>query len=1066
MMKKRLSKTIWYGTDVDSKGSPIIPPFTTDPSDLDGLHVGELFLHFTKGQATLWSSNNEGKIVQIEGAFGDELYKIFLRKDKDDRSKGKIASDKGFEVGNEGKGFSVEENGTVIAIIDQLLDIVGIQSKDFSMGEFGNGFLLKYDKDKKRSYFEVDELLVRKIAYFVSLVIKELKHVGGTIVLSPASMKCSKVETYDTFYRCYFESEHDGKTINNEFQAGDLARCQTFNVKEGVNNNVRNTYYWRYVVAVGDNYIDLSIADCDSGSGIPQKGDEIVQLGNRYDDSRQNAIILSTVGDDAPSFKQYQGINNYYLSDDNAVTIFSPSNNVIKGKFLSQVTGKDYDEELKKLQVDWDSVLEQTDKEFTMWFFEHTPTLDNIPAVEWDSEELKQLHDQDLFYDRKSGLAYRFEKVGGVWMWSIVTDADTIRALEKAAEADKKAEEVKKNIEEIVSDGILSALEKKEVLKEWQGIASAYGVNIDNAAAYDVPSESYTSAYLALGSYLNGGQWNGTGTPSWLSDYLLENTPINADEYRNKWVGYYDAEKAILDAISQAIDKKVEDVKDNIKKIVSDEILSALEKKEVLKEWESIVSEYSINTTNASKYNVSTDSYTSAYFALGTYLNGGEEDWNGNGTPLWLGEQFDENTSINPDEYRRKWVDYYDARTALLDTISDVIKGIADNKKRVFVSQPSTPYDVGDMWVNAIGQWGEIEYKDDTLVCITSRQEGESFHIGDWRLPNGYSKATFEATDEEIRGIVKRVEGDEQLISDIKQTAEEISATVSKIQFDENWLITSYSKAGLLIEDDFAGLFVEQLDNEIKTGGKISIAISNGIVNATIQADQVLIGGNVKINDVFTVDTQGNVTANDLLIYGELNVNTPVYNIYVGPNGFNLKPSIEFNHEGFVYAYMGMVDDYYETTGGNIFLRNASGVENNLTADRIVINAGVGSCTMTASGVSAQKTNDSKWTDLNYGGLSLYGGASISRFAIQNFGYMSESNLHDFNYVSSSITMPDPSLHKGRVIWVKGHSGDVTLTCADKLVKYDDTAVSSSIEINRGIRIFVSDGNYWFECKC
>ena len=93
MMKKRLSKIIWYGTDVDSEGNPIIPPFTTDPSDLDGLHVGELFLHFANEQATLWSSDNTGNIVQIGGAFGDEIYKIFLRKDEDDRSTGTIASD-------------------------------------------------------------------------------------------------------------------------------------------------------------------------------------------------------------------------------------------------------------------------------------------------------------------------------------------------------------------------------------------------------------------------------------------------------------------------------------------------------------------------------------------------------------------------------------------------------------------------------------------------------------------------------------------------------------------------------------------------------------------------------------------------------------------------------------------------------------------------------------------------------------------------------------------------------------------------------------------------------------
>lgn len=70
MMKKRLSKTLWYGTDVDSFGNPIIPSFTADPIDLDGLHVGELFLHYSDGMATLWTANESGNVVRISGGEG------------------------------------------------------------------------------------------------------------------------------------------------------------------------------------------------------------------------------------------------------------------------------------------------------------------------------------------------------------------------------------------------------------------------------------------------------------------------------------------------------------------------------------------------------------------------------------------------------------------------------------------------------------------------------------------------------------------------------------------------------------------------------------------------------------------------------------------------------------------------------------------------------------------------------------------------------------------------------------------------------------------------------------
>lgn len=294
MMKKRLSKTIWYGTDVDSKGNPIIPPFTTDPSDLDGLHVGELFLHFANEQATLWSSDSTGNIVQIGGAFGDEIYKIFLRKDEDDRSTGIIASDKGFVVG------------------------------DFNEGTLGSG-ASTFMRDGS-SYSEVDFLKVRKKATFTNITIQELKYIGGEIVLSPAAMVVSKVEELEDGYKCYFDTtDYDGRKVYSYFEVEDQAKCQTFNLEE-------NTYYWRLVTDVNEDegYIVLSKTDCDNGSGIPKEGDNIAQLGNRNDSSRQSAIILSAYGADAPSYKQYSGVNSYSLVG-KQVTKLSPYGNELTG---------------------------------------------------------------------------------------------------------------------------------------------------------------------------------------------------------------------------------------------------------------------------------------------------------------------------------------------------------------------------------------------------------------------------------------------------------------------------------------------------------------------------------------------------------------------------------------------------------------------------------------------------------------------------------------------------------------------------------------------------------------
>lgn len=369
-----------------------------------------------------------------------EILNRAISRVNDDTAAGVITFLKGLLIGGKGHGISVSDSGAVTAVFDELKNLFSLVSPDFVSGDLGNGFILKYDPKTGRSYLEVDDLLVRKVAYFIELIIKRLSYSGGEIVLTPAGMKCSKVEVYDKFYRCYFEQDDGDRSIVQEFKAGDQARCQTFNVEEGVSHNVSNTYYWRLVTATGKNYIDLSIEDCDTGSMEPSAGDHIVQLGNRTDATRQNAIILSTVGDDAPSIKQYKGINGYTLRN-KEVTILSPTLNKFLGQFISEVTGKSYDDMFSELQADFQTVKDQVDREFTIWFFEYTPTLSNIPASDWTTSALRELHEQDMFYDKSSGLAYRFEKsADGSYGWNSITDQQTVKALENAAKAQDTAD--------------------------------------------------------------------------------------------------------------------------------------------------------------------------------------------------------------------------------------------------------------------------------------------------------------------------------------------------------------------------------------------------------------------------------------------------------------------------------------------------------------------------------------------------------------------------------------------------------------------------------------------------
>lgn len=259
--------------------------------------------------------------AQVKEYIASEGSKLFLSKTTQDVAQKLIRF-------WEGIAFGEQSDSNILGITsDGIATIKEIVSAAFRSGALGSGFKLGDYNGGGDSYLEVDRLLVRKAAEFVKLVIRELQSVGGEIVLSPASMKISKVQflragtilpkiptlQYDV-YRCSFLTKRGDEEITNPFAVNDLVRCQTFNIKEGTTANAKNKYYWRKVVRVGTDYIDiLALSGGSYGDSQPEVGDELVQMGNTTDVARQSVLYLSAYESDSPSIKLYKGVNDYTL---------------------------------------------------------------------------------------------------------------------------------------------------------------------------------------------------------------------------------------------------------------------------------------------------------------------------------------------------------------------------------------------------------------------------------------------------------------------------------------------------------------------------------------------------------------------------------------------------------------------------------------------------------------------------------------------------------------------------------------------------------------------------------
>lgn len=345
-----------------------------------------------------------------------------------------------------------------------------------------------------RSHLITDYLEVRMKAIFEELVINKTSTIGGKEIISPAGgVVAHKVEevtvTYNNVsqkaYRCYFLAEQDGDEVDNDFAVNDQVRSESFNVRKGTYHKAGNHFYWRLVIGRDEDpvelegkkyhYIELSDTDCATASDVPAKGDVLNQCGNRTDVERQNCLIFSAVDTYSPSISLYHGINSYSFANreyveygvnkQNNKAFFNVYGDMyvgdrptkengyegssyiryesstkqmsVKAKISakSTVDGKELSQYFKKIG----ELQNQVDGAIETWFYEGVPTLENAPAISWKTDKDKEIHLGDLYYDNKTGKAYRFAKDSNTYKWTIITDTDIAKALSDARMAQETA---------------------------------------------------------------------------------------------------------------------------------------------------------------------------------------------------------------------------------------------------------------------------------------------------------------------------------------------------------------------------------------------------------------------------------------------------------------------------------------------------------------------------------------------------------------------------------------------------------------------------------------------------
>lgn len=373
--------------------------------------------------------------------YTDERY---VRKDAPDTVKERIAFDKGLDF----KG--------------------SLTSRDFRRGYFAGAGFGVYTDDNGDAIIEADKLVIRKDLEVNNLVINQVSYVGGMQITSAASLEINRVIENDNAYQCFFDQK--GGSVGNLFQVNDIAYSQRFDEE----NNITK-YYKRVVIAVDIDSITLSKSQAD-GEGVPMANDVVIQYGNTTDTNRQYVIIRDVIGGgyermlsdlnsvsatgveyyfagrvngETPRWfvgnnEQFIEYKDGHLQINADVTLGSGSDLSASEEFQdvkqtanqakqdaqnAEASAKSYADELVK------DLQNQLDGKVESFFYGYDPTLSNLPASEWTTDELKEEHLNDTFTNTESGQSWRWLFKDGSYQWVEIADTQSSEALAKAQEA-------------------------------------------------------------------------------------------------------------------------------------------------------------------------------------------------------------------------------------------------------------------------------------------------------------------------------------------------------------------------------------------------------------------------------------------------------------------------------------------------------------------------------------------------------------------------------------------------------------------------------------------------------
>jgi phage-related protein len=745
--------------------------------------------------------------IRENGNNGIPTYDVVLRDEKELTMQQRIQSQ--IEGGTEAAVNGMEDAYSSSRYLSKIQDdtaqgfirfIKGLQvGERFVPGLMGEGGVFRKEADGT-TYIEADNLYIRMKAYFDTVEIRKFLHTGGNRIATVAGAKCVRVEWLDSSnnvltqeqsnlsravkFRCFFRANDGDNIVTNDFLVGDQAYCHVTRMQsetmeqasEGTGGSMLTTrHYWRLVIGTnvsddggrltedGEYWIDLSNRASEtltiggtqythdgyqSGSDIPNAQDDIVQLGNIEDTTRQGAIIEFVTGGDSPSYQIFQGIDEFSFVGKNYISLgyATGSTNthgaghaymdlygdVFIGAKPDSVTGES-PTYIKYAQED----PETGEPKLTI-----KAVMEIIPTSTIGGETLEEyIQEHQTIYDDTDVL-------------NAISDLENI--------TDNLQDQIDGAIETLYGDVDPSVpandpyrnytTEEKEnhlgdmYYNSTTGYAYRYDKKVEGGVTTYfwqlIRDSGITEAIARAGEAVNLA--NTKGKIFTTADGVLPTPPYNVNDLwvsaKGTW-GNITYDNDILKCVTARALNATASINDWVKasKYTDDSSL------------QNFIS-FTYDPENAQLHK-QIDGKIDTFFTEAT------EDPSSNWTTAALKEDHVDDVWYQTDTDRMfryikvenggvtsyRWDEIYDELAKQAYRHAAIAQDTADGKRRVFVSQPqdNDAYDVGDLWVNASYTSGnEIIYDNDVLRCKEGKAAGDTFSISHWQKASKYTDDT------------------------------------------------------------------------------------------------------------------------------------------------------------------------------------------------------------------------------------------------------------------------------------------------------------------------------------